>query len=126
MILQKTKKYISDCSSRHRAFNFSCFFKIHDTKIDHFPLQSISWLYDTKINESSRNPWSDSRYKVFLVNTICCQKLFDAKKRSKEQTERGSNLFSKVLAEKVTKNYSSKNYTKHYFNYKQKVCKTLI
>ena len=72
----------------------------------HFPLQSmsISWLYDIKINESLRNPWSDKRYyKVFLVNTFCCLKLFDAKKRSKEQTERGSNLLYKVLAEKVTK-----------------------
>ena len=74
-------------------------------------MQSISWLYDIKINESSRNPWSDSRYKVFLVNTFCCLKLFDAKKRSKEQKERGSNLLSKVLAEKVTKNYSSIIYT---------------
>ena len=52
----------------------------------------------------------------FLVNTFCCLKLFDTKKRSNEKTEKGSNLLSKVLAEKVTKNYSSKNHTKPYFN----------
>ena len=35
---------------------------MRDTKIEQFPLQSItSWLYDIKINESSRNPGPDGR-----------------------------------------------------------------